>query len=76
MESSRRELETTIQVNGRPRAVNAGNLGDLLVELGYDLDQQGIAVAVNDEVVLRRRWSVHAVRSGDRVEIVGAVQGG
>jgi thiamine biosynthesis protein ThiS len=36
----------------------------------------GIAVAVNGEVVPRSAWAGHALRDGDRVEILTAAQGG
>ena len=36
----------------------------------------GVAAAVNGEVVPRRSWAGAALRDGDRVEVVTAVQGG
>ncbi|MBO3745531.1 sulfur carrier protein ThiS [Streptosporangiaceae bacterium NEAU-GS5] len=36
----------------------------------------GVAVAVNDEVVPRGGWEAAALSSGDRVEVLTAVQGG
>ncbi len=36
----------------------------------------GIAVAVNGEVVTRSAWETTALRDGDRVEVLTAVQGG
>jgi sulfur carrier protein len=36
----------------------------------------GVAVAVNDDVVPRASWSTTALRPGDRVEVLTAVQGG
>ena len=63
-------------INGRPRELQATSLRELLRELGYDPEQHGIAVARNDRVVRRGDWAAQAVREGDRIEIVGAVQGG
>lgn len=37
---------------------------------------RGVAVAVNDAVVPRGRWSEYSPGAGDRVEIIRAVQGG
>lgn len=65
-----------IEVNGRPREVRASVVADLLRELGYDPDGSGIAVAVNGELVPRGSWETSTVRPGDRVDVVGAVQGG
>lgn len=65
-----------ITVNGEARSHDGGGVDALLRALGYDPEQPGIAVAVNDEVVPRRAWGERLVRSGDRVEIVSATQGG
>ena len=37
---------------------------------------QGVAAALNGEVVPRRSWPATAVADGDAVEVVTAVQGG
>jgi len=66
----------TIRVNGRERTIEARTLVELLGALGHERDPAGIAVAVNGEVVPRMAWSRTELRSGDEVEIVGAVQGG
>ncbi|HKQ62281.1 MAG TPA: sulfur carrier protein ThiS [Candidatus Polarisedimenticolaceae bacterium] len=65
-----------ISVNGRNLQLDAEVLAELLATLGYAPTQAGIAVAVNGAVVPRDRWAAHALRAGDAVEIVGAVQGG
>ncbi len=36
----------------------------------------GVAVAVNQEVIPRSQWSQTALKPGDRVELIRAVQGG
>ena len=38
--------------------------------------QQGVAVAIEGEVVPRASWDRVALRDGQRVEVVQAVQGG
>jgi sulfur carrier protein len=68
--------EDEVRVNGAARPLRHRLLADLLAELGYSAQRPGIAVAVNGEVVPRGRWSDRALRPGDEVEIVGAVQGG
>lgn len=65
-----------LTVNGEPAAVKAAAIPDLLCALGYDPEQQGIAVAVNTEVVPRSQWVDSELAAGDRIEIVGAKQGG
>ncbi len=37
---------------------------------------RGIAVAVNDRVIPRKRWEAEIVTGGDRVEVITARQGG
>jgi sulfur carrier protein len=66
----------TVTVNGQLRALDERRLAELMRALGHDPARPGIAVAVNDEVVPRSQWTVRTVRSGDRIEIVGAEQGG
>ena len=66
----------TILVNGKPHRLAATTLAGVLDELGHDPASHGVAVALNGEVVPRGRWVEHTIRPGDRVEIVGAVQGG
>jgi len=65
-----------LSINGEPREVGAATVAELVEELGHRPEQQGIAVAVNDEVVPRSRWADWALSERDRVEVVGAVQGG
>ena len=38
--------------------------------------RKGVAVAVNDEVVSRSRWTTTRLAEDDRVEILTAKQGG
>ncbi|HEY3005373.1 MAG TPA: sulfur carrier protein ThiS [Kribbellaceae bacterium] len=46
------------------------------VVAGWSRTDQGVAVAVNDQVVSRGSWSEVELAEGDRVEILTAVQGG
>ena len=65
-----------VVVNGETQTVEAASLPDVLCALQYDPDQQGIAVAVNAEVIPRSEWQTTTISVGDRLEIVGAKQGG
>ena len=65
-----------IVVNGEPRQIAAANVRALLGALGYDATGRGLAVARNGEIVPRGEWETTPVAPGDRIEIVGAVQGG
>ena len=70
--------QTTLQVSLNGDAVTLSNeqLTEALCEIGYDPEQQGIAVAINMSVVPRSEWAQTILSDGDRVDIVGAKQGG
>jgi sulfur carrier protein len=49
-------------------------LSDFLKE--QKISPEGIAVAVNDNVIRKTEWREYIIREGDRIEIVHARQGG
>jgi sulfur carrier protein len=61
-------------VNGEPRETGVSTIPALLDELGYE--DAFLAVAVNQQVVPRRRWSERDLNEGDAIEIVTPRQGG
>ena len=64
-------------VNGQEQSVDdASTLLDLLIEMNFNAEQKGIAVAVNAEVIARAMWADMRLCNGDRVDIIHAVQGG
>jgi len=65
-----------ILLNGRPAEVEAVTLAEALARLGYDAGGAGVAVAVDGEVVPRGSWRSRALAGGERVEVLGATQGG
>ena len=68
-----------IRVNGAQQQLEAPlRLAELaeLAELATAGRRDGIAVAVNGEVVPRGTWQEREVQHGDDIEIVRAVQGG
>jgi sulfur carrier protein len=66
-----------IHVNGEPREVSARTVAELLVELrGPDAPREGVAVAVDGEVIPRADHVTHPLREGARVELIRAVGGG
>jgi sulfur carrier protein len=65
-----------ITVNGEPVPLDSATLADLLFARLDDRRPRGVAVAVNDEVVLCGDWPLCRLADGDAVEIVTAVQGG
>jgi sulfur carrier protein len=67
----------TVIVNGQPAQVEAGQtVAGLLTGLGHPTGGPGIAVARNGEVVPRSAWSTTGLEAGDRLEVLGASQGG
>ena len=65
-----------VVLNGEARSIRAAAIPDLLCELGQDPGAGGIAVAINASVVPRSQWTEVRIQPGDRIEIVGARQGG
>jgi sulfur carrier protein len=67
----------TVIVNGRPAQVEAGQtVAGLLAALGHAPGGPGIAVARNGEVVPRSAWPTTTLDDDDRLEVLGASQGG
>ena len=64
-----------IVINGKPTDFEQSiSVQDLLHRLGY-LDHF-IAVAVNQECVLRRNYGTHFVKAQDQIEILAPMAGG
>jgi sulfur carrier protein len=67
----------TVTVNGEPAEVDAGQtVAGLLAGLGHAPGGPGIAVARNGEVVPRSAWATTVLDDQDRLEVLGAAQGG
>lgn len=65
----------TVIVNGQDWELPAETtISNVLDALGQG--PQGVAVAVNDEVVPRSAWGRTTVGDGDRVEVLTAARGG
>ena len=67
----------TIELNGERLELDGRKTVSEALELaGVAAERRGIAVAVDGEVVPRSRWPRTELADGQRVEIVGAIQGG
>ena len=65
-----------ITVNGATRSVpESATVASLVVALVGPV-QDGIAIALNGTVLPRTSWAGQAVREGDRLDVVRALQGG
>ncbi|MEV0437470.1 sulfur carrier protein ThiS [Streptomyces spectabilis] len=66
---------SAISVNGEAHDVAAGTTLDAVVA-ELTAAPSGVAAALNETVVPRAQWATTALRDGDRVEVLTAVQGG
>ncbi len=68
-------MSIQVKLNGEPRELPDGaRLAQAVAEL--TAVPGGVAAAVNGDVVPRGSWGTTALRDGDLVEVVTAVQGG
>ena len=65
-----------IRVNGRDTLLGAATVADFLAQQAVEISPRGIAIALNGSVVPRSAWGVTALKPGDNIEIVRAMQGG
>jgi sulfur carrier protein len=67
-----------IKINGKQHALpgDMAPLSAVLEYAGVDIQQTGIAVAVNLQVVPRGEWPRWMVEKGDEIEVITARQGG
>lgn len=64
-----------ITVNGAPREIEASDLAEALVKLGYGPEAR-VATALNEEFVPAGQRSGRRLEPGDRVEVLAPMQGG
>jgi sulfur carrier protein len=71
-----------VLVNGKrrelPRDATVASVLELLTRDNHSpaVASRGVAVALDDEVVPRSRWSETSLSEGARVEVLAAIQGG
>jgi len=66
-----------IEFNGEKKEIQScGNLSELLLQLDIDKDRNGIAVALNSQVVPKNEWDAQSVQENDQIEVIKAVGGG
>jgi thiamine biosynthesis protein ThiS len=64
-----------ITVNGEPLELSEGvTVPELLQQL--EMGQKRIALEINREILPRSQYDGHALKTGDRIEIVQAIGGG
>ena len=66
-----------IRINGETKTVQQGlTLQQLLLDMQIDPAQPGIAIALDLEVIPRKRWQELEIPPTSEIEIIRAVQGG
>jgi sulfur carrier protein len=66
-----------VVLNGESRQLDEGaTVREAVTATGAPSEGRGVAVALDGEVVPRRRWDDVPLQEGQRVEVVQAVQGG
>ena len=66
-----------IRINGETKTVQQGlTLQQLLLDMQIDPAQPGIAIALDLEVIPRKRWEQLEIPPTSDIEIIRAVQGG
>ena len=67
----------TIELNGEQLELADGaHVVDAVARAGVDGTPRGVAVAVDGEVIPRSDWERTVLSEGQKVEVVGAIQGG
>ncbi len=67
----------TIEVNGEPLDLDEPTtVAAVVARVGAGGGRRGVAVAVDGEIVPRSAWEETELGEGQRVEVVGAIQGG
>ena len=67
----------TIEINGEPvELAEPATVAAAVERAGAGGARRGVAVAVDGEVVPRSAWEETELSEGQRVEVVGAIQGG
>ncbi len=67
----------TVVVNGDPVEVDRdATVAGVLARLGHQPGRGGVAVALNGAVVPRSAWERTRLAERDRLEVLGATQGG
>lgn len=67
----------TLTFNGTPIEMpQPRTLEKLLNERGITPEMRGVAVAVNDAVVMKSNWAQILLSDGDKIEVIRATQGG
>jgi len=65
----------TINVNTRSQSISENSSLEVLLQQ-LDISRNGIAVAINNEIISKEKWNSTILNSNDNVTIIQATQGG
>ena len=65
-----------VTINSISKEIPEGYILLKALEDVISLNSKGIAVAVNNTVVQKAKWTEHILQSGDKITIIKATQGG
>ena len=63
-------------INNKSESLTKGTSLQSLLEKQDLLEQKGIAIAVNDEVVPKAEWNSRILLANDKITVIKATQGG
>ncbi len=67
----------TVELNGEALELKPGaTVATVVDRAGAGGDRRGVAVAVDGEVIPRSAWTTTELTNGQRIEVLGAIQGG
>ena len=65
----------TIKINNQPKEISENSsVANLLQQL--DQPENGIAVAINQQIITKTDWTTKVINNGDNILIIQATQGG
>lgn len=65
----------TISINHQPKDIESSDSLDLILD-NLKISKQGIAVAVNDQIITKTIWPKTTLNANDKITIIQATQGG
>ncbi len=66
-----------IYVNDEKRTVEDSLvLSNLFQEIGINSKSKGLAIAINEQIVMQKKWSSTILSENDKVLIISATKGG
>ncbi|WP_109302282.1 sulfur carrier protein ThiS [Aquimarina sp. AU474] len=65
----------TINVNNQSQSISENTSIQMLLEY-LNITTNGIAIAVNNEIIIKEKWDQAIVENDDNITIIKATQGG